>query len=113
MAVDRLPFFPIERRTRLCVQTQQPGAGLWGDPQPATIEHLLAAVRELAPEQQATVARALGLVPQTVGERLARAEWVFDALSDAQAAIDRYRDYRKQFPEKRDGDVIDADFPEV
>jgi hypothetical protein len=111
--MNRVPVFPVELRHRLAVQSMDRATGTWSEPRPALIEHLIAAIHELGGEDQAAVVRGLGLVPKDVGDRLARAEWVFDALSDAQQAIDRFREYRKQFPEKRDGDVIDAEFPEV
>ena len=75
--------------------------GIWGDARPAQIDDLVAAIKKLDPECQAYVARHLGLVPETVGERLEAAEDVLDAVSDCQLAIDRFRAYRKRFPEKR------------
>jgi hypothetical protein len=111
--MSRVPFFPLEQRSQLCVQTQDRVTRLWSEPRAATVDDLVSAIHELSPEQQATVISQLGVVPKTIGDRLERAEWVFDALSDAQQAIDRFREYRKQFPEKREGDVVDAEFKEV
>lgn len=97
-----LPNFPSEQRRRLCTQTYDAEADTWSEPRRATMDDFVSLVRELAPEEQATLAAVLGVDSATVSERLARAEWVLDAVSDAQMATDRFREYRKQFPEKPD-----------
>jgi len=99
-----LPNFPSEQRRRLCVQTYEADTITWSEPRPATIEDFVSLVRELAPQDQATLVAVLGVDSATVSKRLSCAEWVLDAVSDAQLAIDRFRDYRKQFPEKVDDD---------
>lgn len=74
---------------------------IWGDPRPAQLDDLIAAVKSLSPEMQAYVATNLGLVPEVVGERLEAAESVIDALADARLAVTRFAEYRERFPEKR------------
>lgn len=107
----KLPVFPIETRSRLSVQSlDKRGSGHWGEPRPAEVEDLILALRELSPEQQVEIAGAMGFVPANATVQLKRAEWVFDALADAQQAIDRFRAYRKEFPEKRpEGEAKDDD----
>lgn len=100
--ISRIPVFPRETRNRLVVQSanREHPTG-WDAPQPATLDDLVLAIRELTAEQQAHVVGMLGLVPQEAATRLTRAEWVLEALEDAQLAIDRFREFRKQFPEKK------------
>lgn len=97
-----LPNFPSEQRRRLCVQTFDSETDVWSEPRRATMDDFVSLVRELSPEQQATLVSVLGVDSTSVSERLSRAEWVLDAVSDAQLAIDRFREYRKRFPEKID-----------
>lgn len=79
---------------------------IWGDPRPAQLDDLIAVIRRLRPEAQAYIATNLGLVPETVGERLEAAEDVLEALADARLAIRRLDAYRERFPEQRSAEEI-------
>lgn len=64
------------------------------------LAEVLESVRLLWAEHRAQIAGAIGILPDDVAERLRMAEGVIDAIGDAALSIDRFRQYRKKYPDK-------------
>lgn len=113
-----LPHFPEEVRHRLCVQMCDRETQLWSEPREITLTELVALAGELSPKQRATIANAFGV--QRDARLISKADLVTDfeeaardAVGGLQAALEALEKHRDQFPNPRDGEVIDCEFPEA
>ncbi len=137
-----MSLFPIEFQGRLVVQYRRTHSEPWTEPRVATLDDILSALREFSstdqttvaevvldryltpaqildrvralwPEYRIAIAKAVGILPEDVAERLLAVEGLLDALGDAQLAIDRFRAYRVRYPEKIPDDPEEVRAPDI